>query len=436
MTQTCVQRTGYGTLSAPPMTLAETQRVIHYGHVTENGNGPERMTSRRRTDQALESPTAASGGGSLEKLSVSFREVAAFPNLEALWMDLERRSNCSFFQSWGWIGGWLPLLPQELRPKVLIVEAVDRVVGLSILIACSTIRHFIVPSNAWYLQETGRNAYDSLTMEYNGFLSEKGMGAVVAKCALTWLANNEASWDELYLGGLDPTNRGTCEEAANGADLKLRVQNEKSCAHVDLDWVRSTGGDYLSAVSRNTRYQLRRSLRLYEEHGPVTIRVASSCAEGLDLFNELKVHHQTTWILRGKPGSFANPFFEQFHRRLIEERFDTGGIQLAHITSAKKTIGVLYNFLWRGVVYAYQSGFNYEDDPKRKPGLVSHYMAIRYNLSTSARIYDFMAGRAQHKTSLSTDAISMVWIVLQRDRFKYQLEDFLRSLKRKITRML
>jgi CelD/BcsL family acetyltransferase involved in cellulose biosynthesis len=273
-------------------------------------------------------------------------------------------------------------------------------------------------------------------MEYNGFLSEKGMGADVAKYALTWLADNEASWDELYLSGLDPATRGACEDAASAADLKLRIRYEKPSAHVDLDGIRHKGGDYLSVLSRNTRHQLRRSLRLYEKQGPVNIRVASSTEEGLNLFNELKVHHQTTWTLRGKLGSFANPFFEQFHRRLIEERCDKGEIQLAHITSAKKTIGVLYNFLWRGVVYSYQSGFNYEDDPKRKPGLISHYMAVRHNLSTDARIYDFMAGQAQHKTSLSTDATSVVWLVVQRDRFKYQLEDLARSLKGVITRNL
>jgi len=393
------------------------------------------MTSKRRTDDDLCNPRAAPRGGSPEMVSVSFREVAAFPELETLWTDLERRSDCSFFQSWGWVGCWLRLLPRELQPKALVVEAGNRVIGLSILLACSSIRHGIIRSNARYLHETGRPVYDDgLTMEYNGFLAEKGMGAVVARLALTWLAENEAGWDELYLSGLDPSNKSICEDAAETANLRVRVRDEKPSEHVDLDRVRSKGGNYLDSVSRNTRYQLRRSLRLYEERGPVSIRIASSGEEALEYFNELKVHHQNTWIRRGKPGSFANPFFEQFHRRLIDERFDNGEIQLAHITSANKTIGVLYNFLWRGCVYAYQSGFNYEDDPKRKPGLVSHYMALRHNLSTCAQIYDFMAGQAQHKTSLSTGAISMVWLVVQRDRFKYQVEDFLRSVKRRVAR--
>jgi hypothetical protein len=369
-------------------------------------------------------PSVASAG-----LEVALEDIADPADVEDLWLDLECRSDCSFFQSWAWIGCWLRHLPRSFSPRVLIVRDGSLVVGLGVLIANRRRRHAFVRSNGLYLNQTGDPYYDLITIEYNGFLSARNMARLVLRRCAEWLVARCEDWDELYLSGLVPVWTEIFREIAAEIGLGVRVRDKKPCDLVDLDAIRAQGGDYLARLSRNTRYQVRRAMRLYEAEGSIALQAARSAGEALEFLAGLKELHQVYWIRQGEPGSFSNAFFERFHRALVTDRFDDGEIQLLRISVGDRPIGYLYNFVKDGWVYAYQSGFNYESDPKLKPGLTSHCLAIEHNLARGAKCYDFMAGEAQHKRSLGTRSVDMTWLVLQRDRIKYRLENTLRDLK-------
>lgn len=153
------------------------------------------------------------------------------------------------------------------------------------------------------------------------------------------------------------------------------------------------------------------------------------------MFDEMVEFHQREWKRRSRPGAFSNQFFYGFHRNLIVNRFDSGEIQLLKIHNEGMVIGYLYNFLYQGNVLFYQSGFNYTDGNSHRPGLVSHYMAILYNASLGYFNYDFLAGEAQYKESLSTTTSSMYWLRLFRTQPRYQVEAVLHNLKQKIATM-
>jgi CelD/BcsL family acetyltransferase involved in cellulose biosynthesis len=146
----------------------------------------------------------------------------------------------------------------------------------------------------------------------------------------------------------------------------------------------------------------------------------------------MKALHQAAWTARGEPGSFANPFFEKFHRALIRAHADSGAVQLARIASGDATIGVLYNFAWRGRVCNYQAGLAYESDNAIKPGLVSHELAIAHALEHGASAYDFLAGDTAYKQSLANDAATLVWLAARKPRLKYAVEEALRAAKNRL----
>jgi CelD/BcsL family acetyltransferase involved in cellulose biosynthesis len=115
----------------------------------------------------------------------------------------------------------------------------------------------------------------------------------------------------------------------------------------------------------------------------------------------------------------------------VAARFGAGEIQLLRLRAGgQREVGYLYNFVRRGVVHAYQSGFRYNPDPRLKPGLVSHALAIEHNLATGARLYEFMAGASRYKASLGTLSGEMAWLVLQRDRLALRAEAALRAAVR------
>ena len=289
-------------------------------------------------------------------------------------------------------------------------------------------RHGWLQSRGMFLNETGDDRYDSLTIEYNGILADKRHAEDVIRFTLGFLVEQVPEWDELYLSGVD----AGYQSLAQNASLSVHVIARSPCRSVDLDAVRDSGGDYLACLSRNTRSQTRRALRRYNEIGDANIMAAADPGEALQFFSEMKTLHQAYWTGRGHSGSFGNPYFETFHRAFIEDRFADGEIEMLRVNAGETVVGYLYNFLRDGHVSAYQSGFDYDDENALKPGVVSHYLAVQRNLDQGASIYDFLAGEAQHKKSLGTHQRELLWLAARRNRMKFRVEDAARRVRNRI----
>ncbi|MGH7088956.1 MAG: GNAT family N-acetyltransferase [Stellaceae bacterium] len=364
-------------------------------------------------------------------LAVEFVAGRDLDRLSDAWKELEPRCDSSFFLSWGWIGCWLRLVQDRRRLVGCVLrDDAGRAVGASLFGTARRLRRTFLPSFAYYLHEAGDPALDCLTIEYNGALAAADRLGEIAGATVAALSQRDRRWDELVLSGLEAAQCDAFEAAARAHGLVHRRLYDKPSYWVDLDALRA-GSGYLEALSQNTRYQIRRALRSYQADGPVAFVTAQSPEEALAFLDGLKALHQAYWRARGKPGAFANPFFELFHRSLIAERLALGEIELAKVTVAGEPLGYLYNFIYRGRVYSYQSGFRYDADAKRKPGLVSHYLAIEHHVRAGSRVYDFLAGEAQHKKSLATNDLRLAWVAVQRDRLGFRLEESLRGLKRR-----
>lgn len=344
------------------------------------------------------------------------------------WRALEAEADPSFFLSWAWIGSWLAELPPQARPLVLRARQDDKTVALGLLCRRDVTRHGFVRSRGLFLHETGDAALDSLTIEHNGLLTRRDLdpGAVLA-AALRFLADRAPGWNELTIGGLVPQSP---LPAIPG--LRLQTRAVKPAPYVDLAAIRARGKTYLDTLSANTRQQVRRARRMYEARGALSFATARDVGEALAYLAELKSLHQAYWMARAKPGSFSNPFFERVHDRLIRDSFADGVIRLHRVSAGDQVVGLLYNFRYRNRVSAYQSGFHYESDPKLKPGLVSHALAIEAALADGDAVYDFLAGEARHKRSLGTASTDMLWLTWQRDAWAFRLEHALRRWKRRL----
>jgi CelD/BcsL family acetyltransferase involved in cellulose biosynthesis len=330
------------------------------------------------------------------------------------WRDLERRAEPSFFLSWLWVGSWLRALPDGLDTRLLTVRRGGEIVGLGVFVFAHRGRLSPLGDQRAHLHETGDPALDVATIEDNGLLVDRRFAGEVEAAALLWLTGKERKIDRLALGGVTPDVAGVTGAIASQHRLLCDVRNDSPRPYVNLDDIRRQGGRYLDRLSANTRQAIRRSLRLYERQGPVEFAIASTIGEAEDFLARLEALHQAYWTSRGEPGAFSFPMFRRLHGDLVRQAFPAGAVRLCSIAAGGVEIGYLYNFAWRGRVYAYQSGFRYEGDNRHRPGLVSHCLAIEQALSRGDSVYDFMAGNRQHKTSLSTDQDRLYWVVLRR----------------------
>ena len=322
-------------------------------------------------------------------VEVQVRGVADIGALEGPWRDLEQRSACSFFQSWTWVG----CLAGERFPDPVLVEATEsgRTVALGL---------FNRVGRRLFLGENGSARLDCPYVEQNGILTEAGREEDLTERCLRALVRSR----HVVLSGVgEPT-----VAAARRAGGLAAVRRGQPSPYVDLAAIRESGGGYLAGRSANTRQQVRRSDRLY---APVVRQCAATADAAHTMLEEMAVLHQAAWRERGKPGSFAEPFFGRFHHALIDRGFPPGQIALEKFSSGGAIIGILYNFVWRGQMLAYQSGFSFrQDDSHAKPGLTCHHSAIEAALLGGFGRYDFLAGEDRYKRSLADSFHPQFWV--------------------------
>jgi CelD/BcsL family acetyltransferase involved in cellulose biosynthesis len=348
-------------------------------------------------------------------------------HLEAEWRRLQMRTEASFFISWDWAGTLLASLPAKHQLLVLRLSEGAETVGLAYLGRERALRHLLVTSRRLHFNSPGEPAYNCLTTEDNLLIARPELESACWNAIMGWFAHEQKLADELILPGLrqpiDPTvmsrHRVNCDNIA------------LQCFHVELNRLAATNGRFLDLLSKNARYQLRRSMRDYGGPSAIKLVVARSTEEALDWFENMKALHIDSWTRRGKPHSFSRPFFESFHKNLIRRTFDEGRIQMLRVAASGTPIGYLYNFRDGERTYAYQSGFA-DKDRRLRPGAVSHALAIEHNFRLGVHVYDFMAGSNRLKRSFATGCRDMHWITVQLPRMRFRLENKARSAKQRL----
>jgi CelD/BcsL family acetyltransferase involved in cellulose biosynthesis len=349
--------------------------------------------------------------------------------LEREWRQLEAAGSPSFFTSWHWIGTLLSALPPASRPKLLRGSADGETVSLALLGANETRRRCaLVRSRGLYLNETGDPRFDALTIEHNNILAAVEWEPIVWDELIGWFASLRGEADELHVGG---SQRRLSEAALGKWGLGYRETSLPSYS-VDLCRLEASDGEIYPVLSANARQQLRRALRYFERFGPLRLVEATTVAEALTFLDAMKELHCASWERRGRAHSFSGGFFEPFHRLLIGRSFAAGGTQLLKACAGGRVLGYLYNFRLDNRVYAYQSGFD-DADRRERPGIATHFLAIRHAFRSGARVYDFMAGRNRLKESFATRCEPMLWQVLQQPRLAFRLEHFARQIKQALT---
>jgi CelD/BcsL family acetyltransferase involved in cellulose biosynthesis len=280
-----------------------------------------------------------------------------------------------------------------------------------------------------YLNTAGEDPADETVMEYNALLCLEGWEGEIAAALRRHL--DRIAWDEFAANGMAEGPSLKALTSVAFPDRPANLTNVQS-HYVDLARLGPSADNYLADLSRNTREQIRRSCRIYGQQGPLEVQAAATLPEALAILDELAQLHQASWIARGKPGAFASKRFSAFHRDLIERVFPKGGVQLLRVRAGSTVIGLLYNFVYARRVYSYQSGLRFSDDNRLKPGLVAHVAAIRYCCEAGLLEYDFLAGEDRYKQSLSTDARTLTWVVVERPTLKMRAMRVLRGLKRRI----
>jgi hypothetical protein len=364
-------------------------------------------------------------------LRLSLLTAREWHRVSEVWAELANSSPySSFYLSADWVTTWIESFGDVIRPQIVLFEQGDRAVGVCLLTnAIESRGPFHVRRT--YLNMGGEPAPDRTFMEFNNILCLPGFECEIAR--LLAIHARTLEWNEFVIAGICPGPVLKALQAAGFPDLAAYVAQRES-PYVDLDMLRSSRIAYVDSLSPNTRSQLRRSLKRYAANGPLTTEAAADLSTAEAFFEEMCRLHQATWILRGQRGSFGPGRRLEFHRALIRRAWPNRGVDFIRVSCGSQTIGVLYNFLQAGKVYFFQSGFDYNNDGRFKPGLITHACAIQHYLGLGFREYDFLAGDVRYKRSLATSSRPLAWVVFARPSIKLACIEMMRAIKRRLRR--
>ncbi len=348
------------------------------------------------------------------------------------WVELAKQSPyASFFLGVDWIGTWIETYRPCLDIEILRFFHGSQIVGVCLLVWRRQRRGPVWIRRA-YLNASGEDEWEEVGAESNDLLCLRGWETAVASALRRHL--DSQGWDEFVINGCSRTE-------ASAALQQVFPGHEQNVTtfpsyYVDLNTLRAGGEPFEMSLSYKVRYNIRQSIKLYQQSGQLRLTRAQSIEHAQAMLAELARLHQDRWTAKGRPGAFASPRFQQFHRAMLAKCFNRGEIDILRVSADDETIGILYNYVLKSKAFFYQCGFKFSDNRKLRPGLVTLQVALQSYLESTLPEFDLMAGDLEYKRSLAEQRRELDWHTVRRPSWRNSLLDGLRDCRTRLAALV
>jgi len=357
-----------------------------------------------------------------EQLNVALTPIQQ-DNLETLkqqWLKLEHNANNSIFTHWYFIATWLAFI--NYKGKLLTVSFKGDIIGLAILTENTLFKNGVKVKQLW-LNRTGDPKLDQIWNEYNDILCEKGLEYSIRGAVINFFETELTTFDELIIG----VSIENIKETPRSHKIMPHVSWQAVSYQTDLKLEYKNWQCFIKSLSANTRYQIKRSAKLFGGIDNLKINAAKNAEEAVNFLVEAGKLHKIRW--KNQNSGFENDKFVEFHQQFIKQNFHLNVIDVLEISTPEQAICYLYNFRYENKVYFYLSGIKYSKDNKLKPGLLAHSLAISYYADQGFKYYDFMGGEGRYKESLSNTKGSLIVVNFRRKTVPFLISRILNKIR-------
>jgi CelD/BcsL family acetyltransferase involved in cellulose biosynthesis len=368
----------------------------------------------------------------VEPITVVTTQSSHWHEAERDWVELTNQSPyASFFLCADWIGTWIDTYRPCLDIEILRFFHGGQIVGACLLVWRRQRRGPVWIRRA-YLNASGEDECEEVGAEFNDLLCLRGWETAVASALRRHL--DSRGWDEFVMNGCSRTEASAALQHAFPRH-EQHVTTFPSY-YVDLNALRASGKPFEMSLSHKVRYNIRQSIKRYQESDQLRLTRAQSIEQAQAMLAELAMLHQDRWTAKGQPGAFASARFQQFHRVILEKCFNRGEIDILHVSAGDETIGILYNYVLKSKAFFYQCGFKFSDNKKLSPGLVTLQVALQSYLESALPEFDLMAGDVLYKRSLAEQRRDLDWCTMRRPSWRNSLLDGLRDFRTRLAALV
>ncbi len=356
-------------------------------------------------------------------------QVESVEQVKDIWLALEGESEGGFFHSWYWMSPWLEMVLGKTPVYFFVCRTGENPYSCCLLTLCPAHRKKnLVRTLQLQINEYLAPGYDMIKA-YNGLLTRKGQAEQAWHMFFKAVDGFSNKWDEILLSALLPDDYQLITNIHHG--FRLDVEKTTYCWMKELDPSSSSSEALLLSCKKKSRKQLKQSIAAFTEVCAPELTAATDTRMALDYFRQMEQIHTERWQAVGEKGSFANPYWTQFHTRIISNCFDSGVILMFKVSCGDTVLGYLYGHYYRSRVYMHQTGFALMDDNRFRPGYVSHFEAMRHCAAMGAISYDLLPDVAEsYKKFFTQPDPPLQRVLLKRSRPVFVLESTLEHFKR------
>ena len=219
----------------------------------------------------------------------------------------------------------------------------------------------------------------------------------------------EEPWPELVLWGVRGDSPTFESLAAVCGELGFACETEVEdvCPQLDLpgDWE-----DYLSALDKKDRHELRRKLRKLPQAGEVDLEVLTAAADVDAALDDFLRQHKTS---RADKETFMTPQMEGFFRRVVPALAAEDGVEMTFLRLGGIRAACVVCFRTDGELLLYNSGY----EPAYaglSVGLLSKALALQRAIEQGLRRFDFLRGAEPYKYDLGAKDVPVYRCVVRR----------------------
>jgi CelD/BcsL family acetyltransferase involved in cellulose biosynthesis len=203
------------------------------------------------------------------------------------------------------------------------------------------------------------------------------------------------SWSEIDLRGL--RDRSSTLEAlpaaAQAAGLTFEREEEAVAPHIDLA---ATWEDYVAALGKKDRHELRRKMRRLQAAGELELHTYTTPP---DVEAHLPLLLQMMIESRSDKANFMSEQMGRFFHRMAPALAAEGLIRLYELELDTKPVASVLCFDQGGQLYLYNSGYD-PDFAERSVGIVSKAYCLSDAIESGKRCVDFLRGHEPYKYDL------------------------------------
>ncbi len=351
--------------------------------------------------------------------------------IQSIWKYIESQvQDVGVTSTWEWVSTWIEHYADVVEFCFIVGVFEGKPCGVTI-VTRETNRKLPLPVKSFHIGTNGEPYKDQVQMINNQVLTTSEARSAFYEALIHVLTRN-FPWDEIVFDDYNSSDANVIHDLLEKREYNFTVA-PKTCKYFDLSIPRAKEKDILANLSSDTRYWIRRSMKILGND--FTVEWADNVDQAFDIFNEMAVLFQEKWTRQGQRGIFASKRYVSFHQTLIAKLLSQNRIILFRVSSKEYgTIGCLYMFVDNGVAYGYQLGLrdfsqmNFGDiNPNRiKGGFILHTLCMQECLNRGLRAYNFSTGDYSYKKELTNKEEEVSTISIRKNITPYMRESVIK----------